>query len=135
MVGTFTLFRGTMAEILIIEDDAMMRAYSSSILQLAGHRVSEAEDGTKGLARLKLGLIELVITDLVMPKQKDIETITAIRAEFPRVKVLVVSGSPDSDAYRNATALLGPRRVLPKPFTSRQLTDRVDEALFGEGGA
>ena len=113
----------------------MMRVYASSILQLAGHRVSEAEDGAKGLARLKLGLIDLVITDLVMPKQKDIETITAIRTEFPRVKILVVSGSPDSDAYRNASALLGPRRVLPKPFTSRQLTDRVDEALFGEGGA
>jgi DNA-binding response OmpR family regulator len=124
-----------MAEILIIEDDAMMRVYSSSILQLAGHRVSEAEDGAKGLARLKLGPVDLVITDLVMPKQKDIETVTAIRAEFPQVKILVVSGSPDSEAYRNATALLGPRRVLPKPFTSRQLTDRVDEVLFGEGGA
>jgi DNA-binding response OmpR family regulator len=121
-----------MADILLIEDDAMMRSYATAILKIAGHRVFEAEDGEKGIARLKLGPVALVITDLLMPKNKGVETITAIRAAFPQMKILVVSGSPDSESYRQAIALLGPRRAMPKPFTSRQLTDRVDELLFGD---
>jgi CheY-like chemotaxis protein len=121
-----------MADILLIEDDAMMRTYASAILKLAGHRVHEAEDGEKGLARLKLGAVDLVITDLLMPRQKGLETIQAIRTNFPAMKILAVSGSPDAEIFRQAIALLGARRTLPKPFTSRQLTDRVDELLFGD---
>jgi DNA-binding response OmpR family regulator len=121
-----------MADILLIEDDAMMRTYAAAILKIAGHRVSEAEDGEKGLARLRLGAVDLVITDLLMPKQKGLETINAIRAMLPAMKILAMSGSPDSEIFRQAVALLGPRRTLPKPFTTRQLTDRVDELLFGD---
>ena len=121
-----------MATILLIDDDNLMRAYGAAVLSSAGHNVVEVDSGEKGMARLRLGAIDLVVTDLVMPGQRGPETIVQMRKEYPRTKIIVVSGSPDSVPFRQAAALVGLRRILAKPFASRQLLDLVDEALCGE---
>ena len=57
----------TTMDILIIEDDAIMRDAVAEWLEAAGYGVRKAEDGNAGLAAVKLALPSLVVTDIYMP--------------------------------------------------------------------
>jgi CheY-like chemotaxis protein len=80
-----------MAQILVIEDDAEVRALLERMLKSAGHEVIFAADGREGVDRYCAKAADLVITDLYMPNQDGLETIIDLRRRSPNVPIIAIS--------------------------------------------
>lgn len=84
------------ASILIIDDDDQFRAMLHEMLKNAGYKnISVAADGQEGLARYFENPTDLIITDMVMPEKLGIDTIIEIIKDFPKAKIVAVSGGGD----------------------------------------
>lgn len=119
-----------MATVLLIDDDAHIRAFVERLLRSAGYEVISAGDGKAGLEALRLHNPDLVITDIIMPKQEGIETITRIR-EASQVPIIAISGSivtENFDPLRDAGAL-GADVTIAKPFRGADLLAAVAKLL------
>jgi DNA-binding response OmpR family regulator len=119
-----------MARILIIDDDDTLRGIIAKSLTHAGHTITQANNGRKGVAQFRANPTDLVITDLVMPEQEGMETIKILHRDFPTIPVIAMSGGLDgSPLYLDLTRRLGARITLTKPFTLQQLKQAIDEIL------
>ena len=125
-----------MARILVIEDQADLRVLTQQALESAGHEVIPAADGAEGLALQRKSPADLVITDLFMPEKEGIETIHELKQEFPRVKVIAMSGGGSGGraasvlgSLSTAANALGVDAFLPKPFDFRTLLESVRHVL------
>jgi DNA-binding response OmpR family regulator len=120
-----------MAHIVVIDDEAPIRALVRQILEAEGYQVSEAADGRAGITLLRTLPVALLITDIFMPGQEGIQTIMEVRQHFPQVKVLAISGGSKRlamDAMPEARAF-GAHGSLAKPFTAQELLDAVRALL------
>ena len=117
--------------ILIIDDDDQIRILLRQVMEWAGHEVIEAADGREGMLQQRKQQADLVITDLIMPEQEGLETITLLKKEYPLVKIIAISGGGriGPDAYLPAAQELGADRVFSKPFDVRELATTVRELL------
>ena len=117
--------------ILLVEDDASVRAVASRILRDQGYTVLEAGNGEEALhvARRAPGkTIHLVLTDVVMPEMGGKELSQRLKALRPSVKVLFASGYTETAVVRNSAFEPG-FALLQKPFTKIALARKVREAL------
>jgi CheY-like chemotaxis protein len=83
--------------ILVVDDDASVRQLTVCVLQRLGYSVLEAEDGESALALAKANsgcTLHLIITDVVMPKMSGTDLALSIRAIYPKLKILFISGYP-----------------------------------------
>jgi DNA-binding NtrC family response regulator len=120
-----------MTKILVIDDDAIVRTSIVHILRDAGYEVVIAEDGIQGMAAFRNDEPDLVITDIVMPEQEGIQTITEMRRAKPDVKIIAISGGGrvvNSDFLRIAQ-VLGAMAGIPKPFDDDELLILVKDCL------
>ena len=81
-----------MVQILVIEDDDIVRELIKSILIDAGYDVTSANNGKEGLKSAISNKPDIVITDIFMPEKEGLETIKELRAHYPDIKILAVSG-------------------------------------------
>ena len=118
-------------KILVIDDDEQMRVLLRQVMEWAGHEVVEAADGREGTRLQRQHRADLVITDLIMPEQEGLETITALRRDYPGVKIIAISGGGriGPEAYLPAARELGADRVFSKPFDVQELAETVRELL------
>jgi CheY-like chemotaxis protein len=123
--------RAGAARILLIDDDDMFRKMVRVMLVSAGYRVDEADSGATALASYCQRPCDLVITDILMPDMDGIETIRALVAINPRVRIIAVSGSGSTWVadYLEDAQQFGARRILQKPVTLAQLLSAVSEVL------
>jgi CheY-like chemotaxis protein len=91
-VGSEKRRQRIMARILVIEDETDIRGVYRRLLEQAEHEVIEARDGDLGVKLHRKNPTDLIITDIIMPEKDGIETITEIRRDFPRVKIIAISG-------------------------------------------
>jgi PAS domain S-box-containing protein len=116
--------------ILVVDDEAIVRATARKMLERAGHQVLLAENGQQAveLFRKRAPEISLVLLDLTMPGMGGEETARFLRTVRHDVPILVLSGYPEEDVSRRfgATRVAG---FLRKPFTSAQLAERIKAAL------
>jgi DNA-binding response OmpR family regulator len=120
-----------MAHVLVIDDEAPIRALVRQILEAEGYQVSEAADGAAGITLLRTLPVALLITDIFMPGQEGIQTILEVRRHFPQVKLLAISGGTKKmtmDPLPTARAL-GAHGTLAKPFTPQELLAAVSAVL------
>jgi len=124
-----------MARILLIEDDDSVRTILYLTLVHYGHSVVEARDGREGLDLFRLGGVDLVITDIVMPGKEGFEVLMKIRKKNPALKIIAISGGGLHNAahYLHTAKLLGAAKVLAKPFSNEALMAAVNE-LLPDGG-
>ena len=122
--------------ILIIEDDVIMLRALGHAFQRAGGRVVGARDGDEGLARFLQQTPDLVITDILMPNREGVETILAMKAKAPEVKILAISGGGRLGAEQvlDLASRLGADAVLPKPFRAADIL-AVARGLLAPAGA
>jgi two-component system response regulator FlrC len=110
--------------VLIIEDDAEMRAMLRDLLETDGFRVEESGGGDGALGAMESASPHLVVLDREMPGRNGLELLLTIRASHPRVPVVVITafGGPSARAEalrRGATS------YLEKPFRAATLLGTV----------
>lgn len=112
-----------MTDVLVIDDQASVRATLRNILEFEGYEVMEADNGASGLSLMREFPVLLVVTDILMPEKEGIETILEIRQEFPETRILAISGGGQTQnlEFLRAAKKLGADEILKKPFTSEQL--------------
>ena len=116
--------------ILVVEDGITMRMFYQDVLGRAGFVVEEAANGVEGLevAGRHAGTIDLLLSDLVMPRMNGQQLAERLAVESPAVRVLLMSGYPDRVVPSGAAT--DPRfEFLSKPFQPSTLARRVRECL------
>lgn len=83
--------------ILVIDDQARVRAFVCEMLESLGHDADDAEDGPTGLALLPRQQYDLVITDLRMPQMSGWDVLAAVRQQVPTMPFIVISGFTTDD--------------------------------------
>ena len=118
------------ATILLVEDDDQVRELTCALLEARGYTTIVARDGIEALALAarQQGPIDLLVTDVVMPRLGGRALAERLAARLPGLPVLYISG------YTDDAAVLGgasgtPARFLAKPFTPDMLAGKVLEAL------
>lgn len=123
----------TKKHILVIDDENAVRKIICENLKLSGFSVSEAPDGEQGL-----GMIDakhqpgVVITDIIMPGKSGLDVITAIRKDYPSIRIVAISGGGRvkemGDLLEKAREL-GADAVLSKPLDLDELEKTVERLL------
>lgn len=106
--------------ILVVDDEIMVRRILVRLLQAAGFRTYEAEDGPRALEILDRHGVHAVILDWSMPGMSGEATFRAIRAVLPDLPITVATGWAAEDARRKL-AEYGRVDVLQKPFDTATL--------------
>ena len=109
--------------ILVVDDNADMRTSLSQLLGLLGYEVETAADGNQALATHRESPVAVVITDIFMAGKEGIETIAAFKREWPRVRVVAMSGGGERAKmdYLKAALHVGADATLQKPFSLESL--------------
>ncbi|MBI1776720.1 MAG: response regulator [Proteobacteria bacterium] len=127
-----------MASILLVDDDAEVRATIQGMLEAAGHSVRAVADGSYAIHSFEQHRPDLVITDIIMPQREGIETIRAMRAIDAAVPIIAISGgggiAHDLD-YLKLARQLGAAGSLAKPFSGAALRSLVAELLTGNAAS
>jgi CheY-like chemotaxis protein len=116
--------------ILLVEDEDGVRKLASIALRRSGYTVLEAPHGGEALRVFDEyeGEIDLVLTDVVMPKMSGRELAERLGARHAPVKLMYMSGYSD-EAFERRGVLDGGVALLPKPFSPGQLVAKVREVL------
>ncbi|HEY9699593.1 MAG TPA: response regulator [Trichocoleus sp.] len=116
--------------ILVVEDNADMRNYVSSVLQRSGYRVSTARHGAEGFEVAQSLRPDLILTDLMMPLVSGLEMIEQIRLneELRGTPIILLTAKADADT-RIEGAEKGADAYLSKPFNDRELLAEVRNLL------
>lgn len=116
--------------ILLVEDEFEVRRMAAAILRSCGYDVLEAESGEAALAaaRRRPALIDLLLTDVVMPGLNGRELAAHLHALHPGLRILYISGYPDVPSLE-AGGRDGAAAYLQKPFTPQRLAAKVREVL------
>ena len=120
-----------MIEVLIVDDDALMRGMLAEWLSEAGYRVRQAESGSVALQMLRSRPAELLITDMDMPGCDGAQTLEDARRLLPGLPVIAISGGArDGRQNWSATALKrGATKALAKPFERQVLLAAVADVV------
>ena len=116
--------------VLLVEDEELVRDLAVRALQAHGYKVIAAGDGEEALeiARGSEQPIALVLTDVVMPKLSGPELVDRLKARFPAIKVLYMSGYTD-DAMLRHGLMEATVSYIQKPFTPLGLARKTREVL------
>ena len=129
-----------MKSVLIIEDEAVIRRVLTRVLERAGFIVRTAENGDDALQQLRAAEVDIVITDIIMPKMHGVDAIKKIVKEFSRVRIIAISGGgnfgitdykPDAittSAYLAAARKAGAHALLTKPFQTAEVLHAINLA-------
>ncbi len=120
-------------DVLVIDDEPVVREAVVRVLAEEGLRVAKAADGTAGLNHPALATCRLAILDLMLPDRSGIEVLRALQAARPRLPVVVITGYAIHEKTSRAMEA-GAVDYLPKPFEPSELLTVVRRAL-GIGAA
>jgi len=112
-----------MKQILIIEDDINIAEMEKDYLQLNGYKVEIAQDGEVGFKKALLGIYDLIIVDLMLPKKDGFEIVREIRGKFEVPIIIVSAKNEDIDKIRGLG--FGADDYITKPFSPSELTARI----------
>jgi two-component system cell cycle sensor histidine kinase/response regulator CckA len=121
--------------VLLVEDEDPVRLFSARALRNKGYKVIEAKSGEAALEIISSGAeaVDLVITDVVMPRMDGPGLIKHLREIHPDMKVIFISGYTE-DAFRKRLGHDSDIHFLPKPFSLKQLAGKVKEVMVAGAG-
>ncbi len=116
--------------IMLVEDEDAVRSFASRALESRGYKVLTASSGVEALEVVAEhdGTIDLVVSDVVMPEMDGPTLLKELRKQTPALKIIFVSGYAEEAFKKN----LGEEErfgFLPKPFTLKQLIQKVKETI------
>ncbi|MBN2612862.1 MAG: response regulator [Bacteroidales bacterium] len=116
-----------MKRILIVDDNLMMRKLIRNIFADHDFEIEEAEDGLEGLEIVRKIDIDLVITDIIMPKMEGLELIMNIKRDFPNIKIIAISGG--KPYYLYMAKKLGIEKIFTKPLNIQDFLTAVKKLI------
>jgi signal transduction histidine kinase len=116
--------------ILLVEDDAALRALARSVLQMYGYKVMEAEGPAEAirLSEIYTGPIDVLLTDVVLPQLNGKRLSELLTPQRPEMKVLFMSGYTDDAVIRQGILEAGVN-FIQKPFVPAALSAKIREVL------
>ncbi|HEY0052667.1 MAG TPA: response regulator, partial [Caulobacteraceae bacterium] len=123
---------GGRERVLIVEDDVAVRRFIAECLEGLGYAVTQASDGSEGLAAIQAETPDLLIVDYAMPGMNGVEVVTAVRTLAPSLPIILATGYADMEAVER---VMTPDRVLRKPFPVEALESAVRSALATRANA
>jgi len=127
--------------ILVVDDDPGVRESVRRLLVREGYEVRLAADGAEGRAVFEENPTDLVVTDMIMPREHGLDLIKDLRKRHPDVRILAISGGGNfgpqaykpeaitTQAYLAGAAAAGADRVLSKPFDRAELLDAIRSVM------
>jgi DNA-binding NtrC family response regulator len=115
---------------MIVEDEEIVRNLTRELLESEGYRVLEAKDGETAFAIVEShkGTVDLLITDVIMPRKSGPGVAGDLSLKYPEMKVLFISGYTDDEIAHHG--ILDPGiNFLQKPFAPVFLARKVREVL------
>lgn len=117
------LFRGK-ETILVVDDEVALLDLAKEILSHYGYHVLCANSAERALRLLSKEHVDLMISDVIMPKMDGYELATQVRDIYPNIKIQLASGFSD-DRHRTVEDDVLHREILHKPYTTNNLINRV----------
>lgn len=115
-------------KILIVEDDEMILRTLEFKLAKDGYLIAVARDGKEAMKRISNEFFNLIITDLMMPYISGVEILTFVKAKFPDLPVIVLSGADEENTVLD-TLSIGADDFIAKPFSPGEVSLRVKRLL------
>lgn len=119
---------GGRGNILVVDDDEVIRALFTETLGELGHRVIAVGTGYEGLELVRQRDFDMVFLDLKMPGMDGAELFRQIKTIKPNLPVVIITGYPDSDMMARALAN-GPFGVMNKPFSESDILAAVNSFI------
>lgn len=117
-----------MRRILVVDDELGYREMLQFDLMKQGYSVVTAGDGQAALAVLEKETVDLVVTDMKMPKMDGLMTVMEIRKKYPSLPVVLMTGYAAEDSLRRALEFTATASVR-KPFNIKDLNAAVQQLL------
>ena len=114
--------------ILLVEDDAELRALVEGRLKESGYNVRTAETGTQALERVEEQIPDLVLLDVMLPELDGLEVCRRLRAKYPLLYIIMLTARSD-ELDRVVGLEVGADDYVTKPFSLQELVARVRSAL------
>src|SRR4051812_31056783 len=120
--------------VLLVDDQEYLRRFVKTVLRREGFQVLEAGDGVDGLALLREidGAVDILVTDVRMPRMSGIELVKAAKSAFPELPVLYISGEYLKQELHDPQHHVA---FLQKPFLPQAVLDAVREMIPGATAA
>ena len=120
-----------MAGVMVVEDDPALLGMLREALEKRKYVVITAGDGREAIAKFRPSVVDLVITDLLMPEEDGLMVIMKIREIKPSTKIIAISGGGKAGpgSYLLMASKLGADFVFSKPFLPSELVQKVKEIL------
>jgi CheY-like chemotaxis protein len=121
----------TPTTILLVEDETMVRKMLVEILNTQGYHVLEAINGQNALelaCRDHQKKIDLLLTDLVMPKMDGLELVRQFSPEFPKAAIILMSGYTEDPTFKDVVSQYN-AEFLAKPFLPQALKQKIEKSL------
>jgi len=120
-----------MPGVMIVEDDASLREMLKEALEKRKYTVIAASDGREALAKFRPSVIDLVITDLLMPEEDGLKVIMKVKEKKPETKIIAISGGGKAGpgSYLLIARKLGADQVFSKPFLPSELIQKVKDII------
>lgn len=118
--------------ILIVDDEGDFLISLKRILERMGYRVSTAQDGVEAMERFSSNCIDVVMTDLRMPRKGGLEVLKEIKARSSSTPVIIMTAYGDQTTRKEAEEK-GADAFIDKPFEMREILDLIKEVLKRKG--
>jgi CheY-like chemotaxis protein len=124
-----------MARVLVIDDEAHVRAAVGAVLKSIGFEFVAVENGRKGLSELEKSSFDLAMVDIYMPGMDGVQFIKALRQRMPDLPIIAMSGVLYRSTGGSALDVLPMARhltgivSLAKPFRPKELVQAVQNAM------
>lgn len=117
-------------DILVVDDEEMMRELLQDVLAMEGYKVETASGGQAALARIKEVQPLLVISDIKMPGMNGFDLLKTIKERFPDMRMIMMTGYSDDFTVKDALKLKADEYII-KPFNTQDIT-AVVKSVLGE---
>jgi DNA-binding NtrC family response regulator len=120
--------------VLVVDDETAVRRFAARVLSRDGFEVFEATDGAEALDLVKSGeaLVDVVVSDIVMPRMNGVELMQALSISHPGLPVILMSGY--ATAALSELGIATPCSILTKPFQAERLLAEVHRCVSRRGG-
>lgn len=115
--------------ILLVDDERIMRDLLKKILTREGYRILTAEDGATACDVLDRESVDIVVSDMKMPRMNGFELLEVIKHKYPSVGVIIMTAYGDTYTVKDAL-LLGADEYITKPFKSYEISLVVERAYW-----